>query len=313
MRRSILHVVQGWSQPLHRAAPEMRGSSIAMLACANMIAREPEVDHRVLLLGPRTAVRQAHQLGLKPFRTFSPPAGMARLAWRAVRSAARAFESTPEIMPWGKACARAVRLAGFPVASPPPLESILADRSVPAWAEAPTRERLSIADDVLVFVAATDPPSRLDSLCIVRMLSMFDVEGIRVCGLLPSGAWSFERGRRFHRDVGLHIDLRAVDAPWPTLLGIADFAVFSPRPVHARQEAEELDRAALGLLSRTGTRTILPFELRGLMTEHSPTNLILSNEPGHAPMARAVLASLGWKPGLLTSAPQSRATPEIAR
>lgn len=299
MERPCLHIIQGWSPALDHRRPGMEGSATALDCCARLIAAEPGVEHRVLLLGPASASRQARAVGLPVWRTFSPALGRPRLAWRAIREAHADMIPSPRVICWGSAIARAARLARVRGEPPPPLHelALLASPAPPG----PTRAELGIAEDELVFVAATDPPSRIESLVLTRALSLPDVEAIKVCGLFPLGSWGRERARRFHRDVGLHVHLRFVEVPWTRLLGIADYAVLEPRAFPKRDEHTQLDWAGVRLILGAGTRCLAPsgFEPALAMANDSPfpmERLLIPREPGHAAMARTLLADMNWRP-----------------
>jgi hypothetical protein len=282
-----LHIIACASQ-----SPASEGSDLVIACCAEHVRRQP--DARVLLLATRHDAIRARSLGLEPDAILAPPLGRPELTLPGARRFFRELGPAVQTIAWGPRSARLATLGGLDTE-----QIALADLSPPAITpssaadRAAIRRSLGIDNDTLVFLGVGDPASRFDAFFMLRMVSLFDVAGRKAIGLFPRHAASFDRARRFHREVGLSMGVMVREESWIADASWADFALIAPLLTHQRRAHERaattIHQLAARALTGAGVCTLVSQAHAWRLGLSDAPNLIIARSPGHAAVARRAL------------------------
>lgn len=284
----MLHIISARRDP---AGADPEGCDAAILACAAQAAP----SDMIVLLATRRQHQRAALLGLRPHLTLAPPLGREELACAALGRRLRAGDGPARVVAWGSRTARLARLLGLDaeVSTPdswsiPPFQKCSVSRRLAI------RRALGIDDHAAVFLSVAEPAGRFDAFFALRMLSLLDVAGRPIVGLFPSGAASFDRARRFHRDVGLSMGVIVREEPWWLDAAWTDFAVLAPRSELCSPATAGVDRVVASALLGQQLPTLIERSFaRALgLAGSDPEFLITGRSDGHAALAKRTLQLL---------------------
>lgn len=187
----------------------------ALLACRAAVEGTPEFDHSALLIASSDGEFRADALGLARTRRVTATLGVTALARR---SLSNLLESSPRVdivQCWNEGLVQVARRlvpTSVRVLTPPD------DLPIPpagTSARLPLRALMDAKDDTPVIGLVCDPPHTGDAHRLQFATGLFDICGLQVVGVVPSGASHTLRGRRFHRETGVRV--RTVFADYPAL------------------------------------------------------------------------------------------------
>lgn len=293
---ATLHIIHPPDTPDACWGPSTDGTDAALAACGTFLNEFPG-PHAVILLGTAAAARRAAWFGIRPRWRIAPALGRPEFAHRALKRAERRLRQEwsvrPRVIAWGRRCARAAALAGLAFERRPPLDGAFA-RWLPASREdaSKIRSELGIPPGAFAALALADPPSSIDVFPFVRALSLIDVGGKQVCAVMPRVGRRTARARRFHRDVGLHMELIETDLPWPIAVRACDAAILCLSE-RAHPRSDEL-RAAM-LAGAAAAR--VPVFLSVPNAAPAPGIVIPPRGNEHGGVARALIHHFGFQLG----------------
>ncbi|MEZ6233296.1 MAG: hypothetical protein R3B68_03815 [Phycisphaerales bacterium] len=278
----------------------------ALLACRDQVhaaraAAAPD-EHRVVLIACPDADDSIQSTALTPDRTIRPPLAIPALAWtRLTRE--RAWNPTAVRLwsPGLDAVARGCKSSGTIEQTPWSLGAVLPDQAAAldpintpsaesrAVRRAAQRAALTLTDRDILLVLLADPPAAADARDFAFLVALLEVGVGPIAALLPAGARSLLRARRFERTAIKRSALHIVEASTLDWLDAADAAILrGPRTAASLAAAhaalardlplvapEWLAPIATDLQSTTShqprvfttdgrTRTLLPAALRAL-------------------------------------------------
>lgn len=222
----VLHLVQS-PEELPETAFNFRSDATdsALLACRASVNSHPQFDHAVCLIASSAGEFRADCLGLEHTDRITARLGMPRLARSALRSLLASQLApdlvqcwTPSLVPLARASVPgSVRVLG-PVCDLPFPEPDLSARHE-------LRAVLEVDDATPVIGVISDPPQMADSHRLQYASGLFEICGIHAVAVIPGGAGSGARGRRFHRETLLRSRTMRTKYPAWTCLPACD-AVF---------------------------------------------------------------------------------------
>ena len=218
----------------------------ALLACRDQVkaahAAATQDEHRIVLIATPDAADSIRNSALTPDRTLRPPLAIPALAWsRLARE--RAWNPTTVRLwsPGLNALARGCKSSGTIEHTPWSVRSDTHDTrnddevahvSVAARADdtraarrAAQRAALDLTDRDILLVLLADPPAAADARDFAFLVALLEVGVGPVAALLPAGARSLLRARRFERIAIKRSALHIVEASTLDWLDAADAAI----------------------------------------------------------------------------------------
>lgn len=277
-----------------------------MLACRATVESLGGYEHTVCLIASTAGEFRADCLGLASADRITAPLGLPRLALGALRSLLASRPPPRLVQCWSESLvpiARRVVPRDVPVLGP--LRDLpFPEPKQPARAE--LRSLMDVGDGTPVIGILCDPPRCGDAHRIQYATGLFEICGLHAVAVIPAGAGSVPRGRRFHRETEVESRTFYSDYPSWACLPACDAAFLHTArngpTAGVPSEAEDATDRGLTLMAHAAAVPVIvsrgPFGVATDAVGTSPslrelaTDACLAPSPRPADLARAMLVLL---------------------
>lgn len=194
----VLHVLNPWSVGEAHALPKPGGSDAALVLCGAAIQAIPDAEHEVLLIGGSAEARRAASFGVTPNARIAPPLRLRSLARRGVKAWLASGPRPDSILAWDvdpaslgirhdRGCwINCSGEASCTAGAIPTPRFTTKDRAT-------LRAQLGLAESSFALGLLADPPSRGDTTRLIFLISMLQIIGLPVVGLLHAASHGIRR------------------------------------------------------------------------------------------------------------------------